>query len=59
MGKGSGRRPLKVSVGEFNNSWDRIFKKTNKLREKDGKNKSDSTDAAKAKERWVDHSSDC
>ena len=59
MSKGSGRRPSKVSDDKVQEAWERIFKTTKKLREKDGKNESDTTDTTKAKDRWLDNTSDC
>ena len=59
MSKGSGRRPSKVSDDKVQEAWERIFKTTKKLRKKDGKDESDTTDVTKAKERWVDNTSDC
>jgi len=56
MGKGSGRRPQKVSQEQLQDNWERIF---SKKKEKDGKNESDTTDITKAKDRWLDDSSDC
>lgn len=59
MGKGSGRRPQQVSDKELEDSWDRIFKTTMKVRKENGKDKSDTTDTTKTKDRWLDNSSDC
>lgn len=59
MGKGSGRRPQQVSDKQVEDAWDRIFKTTMKVRKEDGKDKSDTTDTTKTKDRWLDNSSDC
>ena len=59
MSKGSGRRPSEVSDDKVQEAWERIFKTTEKLRKKDGKDESDTTDTTKAKDRWLDNTSDC
>ena len=48
MGKGSGRRPMKITQEELRDNWDRIF---NKKEKKDG-NKSNTTDAQEAARKW-------
>jgi len=58
MSKGSGRRPSKVSDDKVQEAWERIFKTTKKLREKDGKDESNTIDITKDKDRWLDDSSD-
>ena len=59
MSKGSGRRPSKVSDDKVQEAWERIFKTTEKLREKDGKDESDTKKSKTDKDRWIDNSSDC
>lgn len=61
MGKGSGRRPQQVSDKQVEDAWDRIFKTTMRIRKEEniGKDKSDTTDTTKTKDRWLDNSSDC
>ena len=36
-GKGDKRRPLKITQKEFENNWDKVFKKKNKEFEKEQK----------------------
>ena len=52
MGKGSSRRP--TDDKKFSEGFDRIFGK----KEKNGKDKSNTTDTTKAKDRWLDNTSD-
>jgi len=59
MSKGSGRRPSKVSDDKVQEAWERIFKTTEKLREKNGKDESDTVKPKASKREWLDNTSDC
>jgi len=59
MSKGSGRRPSKVSDDKVQEAWERIFKTTKKLKEKDEQNKSDTKKSKIDPNKWLSDSSDC
>lgn len=49
-GKGSAPRPLSVPTQEFDNNWDRIFKKPNPKETQDAENETEAFDAIENKQ---------